>query len=180
MHHSTFKNVILLTSFIAALYAAGISTWREVKQDKIAYVNSNTLLLEYAGAKEAREKVEARTTEWNKNIQTLEDELKAMNDAYKAERQELKAEQLAEKEDALRSKHQEYMKYKHSVQQKAEELEVELTQPVLEELNRYIAEYGTEKGYRVILGTLSGGNILYGQDAADITTDVLNYANSRS
>jgi hypothetical protein len=38
--------------------------------------------------------------------------------------------------------------------------------------------FGKERGYDIIFGTVSGGNILYGEDAVNITNEFLKYINS--
>ena len=54
-----------------------------------------------------------------------------------------------------------------------------VTQQVWDRLNNYIEEYGEAHSYKIILGTQGGGNVMYANDATDITNDILNYANGK-
>ncbi|RYF87208.1 MAG: OmpH family outer membrane protein, partial [Chitinophagaceae bacterium] len=55
----------------------------------------------------------------------------------------------------------------------------QLTSDVLAKINSYIQEYGKDKGFKIIFGTTTEGNILYGLDEDDLTETILTNLNSQ-
>ena len=48
-----------------------------------------------------------------------------------------------------------------------------MTQGVLSQINSLAQQYGKEHGFDLILSTTQSGSILYGDDAIDLTKDLL-------
>lgn len=55
----------------------------------------------------------------------------------------------------------------------------EISKQVWNRLNAYIQEYGELKKNKIIFGTQGSGNIMYAEDAVNVTSEVLKYANSK-
>jgi len=55
----------------------------------------------------------------------------------------------------------------------------EVSQQIWDRLNVYIDEYGELKGFKIILGTQGGGNIMYADDVVDLTDEMLEYTNTK-
>lgn len=49
----------------------------------------------------------------------------------------------------------------------------ELIRPAIESINSYIADYGKKNHYKIILGATVDGNILYAEEADDLTQTIL-------
>ena len=69
----------------------------------------------------------------------------------------------------LELKRSEYNSYLSEVEKQLSEYESGLLDPVFETINKAVDEYGKEHGYSMILGAADDGNILYGDEALDIT-----------
>jgi len=54
-----------------------------------------------------------------------------------------------------------------------------VSQQIWDRLNTYIKEYGKAQKHKIILGTQGGGNVMYADDAVDLTDEVLHYANTK-
>ena len=54
-----------------------------------------------------------------------------------------------------------------------------LSQQVWTRLNGYIEDYSIENNLQIVFGTNGNGNIMFADDALDITNDVLEYSNSK-
>lgn len=178
-HSNIRKKWIISLIVIIAIYAAVISTINLIISPKIGYVNSNTLLVKYKGAIEAREKIKEQTEEWQKNIRTLEIELSQLNQKIlnKSDEWDKKTRKL--KQEAFAKKQNELLRYSRSVNEKAAKLEQELMQPVFDTLNAYMKDFGKEHGYDMIFGTVAGGNILFAQQAYDLTDEILSYISAK-
>ncbi len=170
--------IILSLIAVVVMYAAVVSTMNLVRSTKVGYVNSAILMEKHPLAMQAREELNGKLKEWNVNIKTLEMEIGSMNQAMINEAEKLSQKALEEKRHSLRQKQEEFMRYSQAIQEKAVKMEQELMQPVYDQINVSMKDFGSQKGYAMILGTLSGGNILYAEDAVDLTEDFLAYAAS--
>ena len=85
----------------------------------------------------------------------------------------------------IKSKDENIIKLSQQKVQKADEavstmkdyFSKEVSQQIWDRLNTYIKEYGKAQEFKIILGTQGGGNVMYGDDAMDVTSSVLEYAN---
>ena len=146
---------------------------------KIGYVNSSILLERYEGAKEAREKIDKQTGEWQANIRTLEAELSQLNKDIVAKSNEWDKETLESKQEALKDKQEEMLRYSRATAERKSRLERDLMQPVLDTLNAYMKDFGQQRGYDIVFGTVAGGNILFAQESRDLTHEFLAYVSER-
>lgn len=176
---SGYEKYAIIFTAVAVVYAAVIGTLNFLQTPKIGYVDSSVLMEKYPTAIEAREKFDARMSEWNQNIKTLESEINKLNQEMVADAGKWKKNTLKEKKETLQKKQQDYVRYSRAIQEKAAKLEQELMQPVYAEINAYMKDFGDDAGYEMIFGTLAGGNILFAQDAVDLTKDFLAYAKAK-
>jgi outer membrane protein len=170
-----FFGIVLLLS----VYGSVIGTWTFLGRESIGYIDSSQMLEKYKGAIAARQKFEEQSGSWNQNLHTLQVELTSLNQIVVNEGSKWNRKEVAEKNSEIKKKQQEYARYNSAVNDKSAKLENELMKPVLDELNAAIADFGKKKGYQIILGTLSGGNILYADKIMDLTDEFLEYANAR-
>ena len=175
-----FSKLLTVAIIVIALYTASMSTFSFFRTQKVGYINNSVLMEKYPGALKAREQLNKKADEWKKNIQSLESELAQLNDEILQNAGKWKRETLEEKQDSMKHKQVEYSRYSHAISEKATQTESELFQPVYTELNTKISDFGKEKGYDIILGTVSGGSILYAQDATDLTNKFLAYAQEKN
>jgi outer membrane protein len=175
---SSSTNTIVIIIAAISLISLAFSIISYFNQPKMAYIDSSILLQKYQGAVQASETLTQETEEWSGNIKTLEDELTTLNTEFVEKGASWNKSKVIEKQKRLETKQQEYYKYRRAIEEKAAKREQELMQPVFDQLNADIADYAKKKGYNLILGTVTGGNILYGADVLDITEEFLEYANN--
>lgn len=53
------------------------------------------------------------------------------------------------------------------------------TKKIWSRINDYVEIYGKDKGFSIIIGAQTSGNIYYAENAKDITSDLLNYINKQ-
>ncbi|MCK6602774.1 MAG: OmpH family outer membrane protein [Bacteroidetes bacterium] len=146
---------------------------------KVAYIDSSQLIEQSKPAIAAREKFTKESDEWKKNVKTLEDALTKMNQEIMTDNNKWSAPVRKQKLAEFDNKQKEYNRYTRAIQEKAAKREKELMQPVFDALNVYVKDFGKEHGYKIIFGTVSGGNILYGAEGADITAEFIEFVNSK-
>lgn len=174
-----WNRLILAFILVLSIYSAAVGTiWLAGGSSKVAYVNSASLLQQYKGAIEAGKRLEEEGKKWEDNIHTLQAELDSLNFLF-ANQSELWS--LTKKKDVAtyaRKKEQDLNRYSQAVQQKAAARQQELLAPVLSEINNAVADYARENNYSMVLGTIEG-NIVYADNAVDITDAVLTHLNGR-
>lgn len=79
--------------------------------------------------------------------------------------------------ESFNSKQQEFMYAKKQFDEKFQKLSQEYTNQVYERLNIYIRDYGKNHQYEFILGATGDGNVMYVDQKADITEELIDYIN---
>ena len=149
--------------------------WIALDRPSIAYVDSAILLERYDRAVAARASLTAQLEAWEQNVQTLQREASALGNRLTSA--DLSRTQREAVSDSLNQKQREIARYVEATSRKAAEKEEEVLQPVYAELNARMKAYSEERSIDLLLGTMAGGNILYGADGVDVTEDLLAYLN---
>lgn len=147
--------------------------------EKVAYVDSNSLLSQYQGMIDARADFQKLSSQWQARIDTL-----AMDVQNELKRHEKEVAKMTKKEKGLseqliRSKQQQLVSYQKAIQDKASQQDAEMTQSVINDMNAYIQEYGKQKSYKIIFAATNVGNILYAHEGVNITEEVVEGLNSK-
>lgn len=146
---------------------------------KIAYIKADSVILNYNLSQDLHDeftkKQEAYTTEYGTKRQSFEKEAAAFQE--KLQRGGFLTEQRAVQErDRLVGKEQEILRLDQELSTKLAEMQQENNQKILESIMDYLKEYNKEAGYDYIL---NGANVLIGDEAHNITADVLKALNER-
>jgi outer membrane protein len=158
---------------LIVLVSLGVSAWTYYKTPRLAYINNKRLFAEFTYKKELE-----------KELTKVEQVKKAILDSLRLNF-EFKAEQLgankknAEQENQLRTLQQQYLLKEKQFTDNYEEASKQYTDQIWKQLNQYVKDYGQEHGYDMIFGTTNSGEIMYAEEAEDLTDDVLKFANSR-
>jgi outer membrane protein len=146
---------------------------------KIAYVKADSIILNYDLAQDLHDdftkKQEAYNTEYGSKRQSFEKEAAAFQE--KLQRGGFLTEQRAIQErDRLLGREQEIMKLDQELSGKLSELQAANNKHILDSLLNYLEEYNKQKNYDYIF---NGANILIGDEAANLTLEVLHALNER-
>lgn len=172
---SNYKSKLYYVIIVLCLYSAVIATFNYLSSPKIGYIDSSKLLEQYPAAKKAREEFNSKSITWQENVKTLETELIKLNKELLENSNSWSKQFISERQEEIKKKQLEYNKYGKAISEKASELEKKLFEPIYTEINNKVNEFGSEKGYQIIFGTLAGGNILYGNNNNDLTSEFLTY-----
>lgn len=140
---------------------------------RIAYVNSTELVYGFNGMKEANQRLTNETAQYKNAIDSIEQAFAIIVEDYKAKQGTMSESERLNQEKNLNDIYQRNENYKARIQEIIDKKDQELTQGVLSQINSYIEEYGKAHGYDIIFGTGNGGLVLYGDDAIDITQELL-------
>lgn len=125
-----------------------------------------------------RAKFEKKAITLQANVDSLianwQNELKT----YEKERATMSKKEITLKQELLSNKQNQMNNYQQAIQKQLQDEDQKMTQTVINDINDFVKSYGKEKGYRVILGATGNGSIMYAEDGADLTEEVLEQLNA--
>lgn len=171
------SSLAILLSFVALLGV--IVTFFYLKSSsELVYVDVNKLIDGYSRTKVAKADFEKKATTLKANVDSLLTDWQKELQNYEKERASLSAKELELKQQLLGNKQQQINGYQEAIQKQIQEEDKKTTQTVINDINDYIKEYGKKHGYKIIFGASGGGNIMYADEATDLTADVLKGLNA--
>jgi len=154
---------------IAVLYVLHFRS----QSNRLVYVNSVKLLNGYQAMADARKDYEDKTKTWQANADTLMAEIQASFKKYESEMARMSAKEREQARQLIETKKQQLAQYQQSIEEKAHQQDLQLTQKVVDRANAFLERYGKEHDYQIILAANQTGNIIYAKDGLDITDQVL-------
>ena len=161
------------TPFAAlALTFALVAGTAEAQTLKIGYINSQEILANAPGAKEAQDAFEKDMKGYSDEAQQLQDELQRMQ-------QQLQQQELTLSPEAKRNRQQQIQQKATDAQQRMQQLDqlaaqrrAELIQPVMDKVNAVIEKMREEGSYALILD-VAAGSIISADPSLDLTQEVI-------
>ncbi|WP_350284671.1 OmpH family outer membrane protein [uncultured Croceitalea sp.] len=171
-------NKLTLPVALIALLMSLFVFFKSHSTSALVYVDINKLVEGYDRTKVERDAFNKKTNTLKANVDSLmvnwQDELKT----YEKERSSMTKKELELKQELLQNKQQQINNYQQAIQKQVQEEDQKMTQTVINDINDFVKDFGKNNGYRVIFGASGGGNIMYAEDAADLTQTVLNGLNA--
>lgn len=140
---------------------------------KVGYVDNTQLLLKYKGYLEAQSDYEQKESEWKKNLEELESDLKASFIKYQSNREDLPIATRKKEEEILNYKKNNLLEAKERYSENIKKENDRLMEVVSNQIEVYIDEYAQERGYELIVGITDQGNVLYSKKDKNITEELL-------
>ncbi|KAB2819292.1 MAG: OmpH family outer membrane protein, partial [Paludibacter sp.] len=141
----------------------------------IAYVNVDSLLLNYQFAKESNEtllkKQEDSRLDLNVQARQLQGEMaefqrKLENNAF------LSRERAEQEQNRLMRKEQDLQQLNAKLSQELMEVQQKVSEELRDTINAFLKEYNKDKKYEMIISNTASDNILLANDGYDITQEV--------
>lgn len=146
---------------------------------KLVYIDSNKLLAGYQGMKDAQADFQIKSKTWKANVDTLMAEVQRSIMDYEKESPKMSAKEKELSRELIKTKQKQLQDYQRAIQEQSAQKDQEMTQQVLVKVNTFLTEYGKSKDYNIIFGATTAGNIIYAEEAMDITDEVLELLNSQ-
>jgi outer membrane protein len=166
---------IALAVFIVPAWAISL-----LAQDvKIGYIDSIKIFAEYGETQEAERLYRQEVEQWTAQKQRMEQEIVKLRDELQAQSLMLSDEKKAEKKlelDRKMSEYQQFMDETFGDEGLAAKRNKELTQPIVEKINKILEDLGKEQGYTIIFD-VANANIVYADKTLDLTDVVLTKLN---
>lgn len=144
----------------------------EAQTLKIGYVNSQEILANAPGAREAQQAFERDMQAFTTEAQQLQDELTRMQQQLAQQELTLSPEAKRNRQQQIQQKAQEAQSRMEQMDQIASQRRAELVQPVMDRITEVIEAMREEGNYALILD-VAAGSIIAADPTLDLTAEVL-------
>jgi outer membrane protein len=164
-----YHRAIPLALVFLTLLGAGASA----QGQKIGYIRSSVILEQAPGREAAQSQFEKDTQGYSDQIKRMSDSLDAMVAAFQKSQASMTAAARDARQKELQAKNTEYQRRSADLQQKAQQRQNELVQPILDRVKGAIEDVRLEGGYSFILNADEGSPIVAMDKNLDLTERVL-------
>jgi len=148
----------------------------------IAYVNVDSLLLNYTFAKEANESLIKKQEDSRLNINTRARQLQTEMGEFqrKLEANAFLSRERAEQEQSrLLKRQQELQELDGKLSQQLMQVQQKMSEQLRDTINAFLKEYNKDNKYEIIISNTSSDNILFAAEGYDITSEITKLLNER-
>jgi outer membrane protein len=148
----------------------------------IAYINIDSLLLNYQFAKDANESLIKKQEDSRLTINTKARQLQSEMGEFqrKLENNAFLSRERAEQEQIrLQKKQQELQELDGKLTQQLMQVQQKMSEELRDTINKFMKEFNKDKKYQLIISNTSSDNILYAAEGYDITPEVTKILNER-
>lgn len=167
-------NTIILS--VALLLSAGLHAWSSEQDRDVAYVRSRDVVHGYFGMKEAMALYQEAAQIQQLKVDSMRSALQHMMTEYAQldQREDLEKKAL---EGRINRHRLALDDMENTLQREMGAEESELIKGVLAQVNEHTQKFARKKGYRIVLGTTDDGSLMYGDDALDVTQELIDFMN---
>lgn len=142
--------------------------------EKIVYVNSDSLLTKYQYFKDIKVKLETKTKAAQQDMAAKAQAFQREVAQYQQQQNTLPADQRAATEERLGRKDQELKTYQQNAGAALQNEQAQENEKLYDKIADYLKSYAKKKGYKMVL-TYSKGNsaILFADESLDVTNEVI-------
>lgn len=147
------------------------------QQQKIGFVDNSVLINEY----QERKDVEARL---NTKIQAFKTRTDSLRSAFELEIKEAELKARTMSQSAIQTLSQELQQKEQVLSQRVQFEQQQIAQEsqtlndsIINRVKAFVQDYGKSNNYNFILGSNEAGSVLYGEEASDLTQEILKALN---
>jgi outer membrane protein len=156
-----------------------VSAYAQVGELKIGYIDSQRIFAEYRETQEAEAVYQKEVDQWKAEAEAMEQEIARLQEELRAQSLMLSEEKQREKKLELDKKLEEYQRFVGDTFGEdglAARRNRELTQPIVEKINRILEQLSESEGYSLVFD-IANANIVYAKKEFDLTDIVLEELN---
>ena len=147
------------------------------QQQKIGFVDNSVLINEY----QERKDVEARL---NTKIEALKTRTDSLRSAFELEIKEAELKARTMSQSAIQTLSQELQQKEQVLSQRVQFEQQQIAQEsqtlndsIINRVKAFVQDYGKSNNFNFILGSNEAGSVLYGEEASDLTQEILKALN---
>lgn len=144
------------------------------ENEKIVFVNSDSLLTKYEYFKALRTKMEGKTKAAESDYTAKQQAFQREIDDYKVQESSLSASERADRQQKLQRKGQELQVYQQNAGAALQNESARENEALYNKVADYLKGYAKTKGYKMVLTYQKGNSaILFADESLDVTSDVI-------
>ena len=175
------KFKLFVVSMGAAMVLAGAAVSALAQEVKIGYIDSIKIFAENKETQDAERVYRQDVQQWEAQKQRMEQELARMGEELNAQSPMLSEEKKAERRLEMQRKMDEYKRFMEETfgdNGLAAKRNKELTQPIVDKINKIIEAIAIEQKYSMVFD-VANANIVYADKKLDLTEIVLTRLSQR-
>ena len=149
------------------------------QQDKIGFVDNGELLESYQEKKDIEARYQERTQAYAKKRDSISQAFQLEAQALQTKSQGMSQKKAQEEYANLQQRGQFIGQQLQQEEQQLQARGQSEIDSLLSKIRKEIEDYGKAKGYDYILGKGDGGSVLYGEEANDLTQEILKILNEK-
>ena len=177
MDHMTHRRPSGRAAVVAALVCIGLAAPVRAADLRIAVVDMQRALNECEAGKRAKDQVKAKFEKSQDDLKRQREDLDRRKEEYERKATVLKEEERRNLEKDLEARSLEFKRKFEDFQRDLKRTDAELTSTIVEDLYGVVREYGAKNTYSLVLEASSGA-LLYGDNALDITDEIVKIYNA--
>jgi len=162
----------VLSFALTGILLLGSVSMAEAQTPRIGYIDSQAILAEAPGSREAQQAFDQEMDRYRGEMQRLGEELDRLVTAYQQQERNLTPEAREARQQEIRRKEMEYQNRIEEIDEEASRKRQELVEPILERMSQVIETVRSEGSYALIFDTASR-SIIAADPALDLTDEVL-------
>jgi outer membrane protein len=144
------------------------------ENEKIVFVNSDSLLTKYEYFKALKVKMETKSKAAENDYAARQQSFQREVQQYQAQQNTLPADQRAATEQRLQRKGQELQAYQQNAGAALQNESAKENETLYNKVADYLKEYAKTKGYKMVLSYSKGNSsILFADNSLDVTSEVI-------
>ncbi|AMC11313.1 hypothetical protein Lupro_08615 [Lutibacter profundi] len=162
------KLLIVIVAFVFA----------SCNQTKIAYIDIEVLMKDYEATKTLEIQIKEKQEKMTKELDSIAMPFKLKVQQYYQKAQNMSAQKRAQIEQALQQEQQIIQAQQQQASQVLQQENQENYKSITKKVDSLVESYAKSNGYQLIFGTSGKGTVMYGDEALNVTKDVLKVLNS--
>jgi outer membrane protein len=142
---------------------------------KIGFIDSERIFAEYAGTQEAQAEFNSELEQWTRDLEERKRALEQLQEDYQTQSLILSEPKRLEREEEIQRKRSELDAFAQEIwgpNGRVAKRNEELTRPIIERIRQVLEGIGSSEGFSIIFDA-TDGNVVYADDALDLTDRVL-------
>jgi outer membrane protein len=148
---------------------------------KIGFIDSERIFAEYKGTKDAQAQFQSDLDQWNREVEQRRAEMTRLTEEYQNQALILSEAKRREREEDLQEKRSELDAFVQEIwgpNGRVAQRNDQLTRPIIDKIKEVLGQIGADEGFSIIFDA-TDGNVVYADDALDLTERVLTLLNAQ-
>lgn len=147
-------------------------------QTKIAYIDVEDVMTEYKAMVALSEEMSAKQQEISVSLQASQGAFQAKVQEYYKNEKTMTTAKKQEAEQALQQEGQMLQQQQQQASQMLEQENQTKSEVLIKTIDSVVTSYSKTKGFGIVLGTQGNGTVMYGEDALNISSKIVEILNA--